>query len=171
MTSGQQRSNTSALSEKEATVNTVVDGKSYAEFLGDIPAFSHCAKDVLEEFVASSAHKMQSGAGTALCIEVPLERCLYVLLAGSASLDAGDDVHVSLEPGDYFGTNPRNNHELIASVTADEDVDVLVISPQDLLQLELASSRSRHPSQLDRRSAAPAVTRLPRRRHRGLVAS
>jgi hypothetical protein len=57
-------------------------------------------------------------------------------------------------------------------VTADVDVDVLVISPQDLLQLEMASCRSRHPSKIDRRlEAANPVTRLPRRRRRDLVAS
>jgi hypothetical protein len=172
MTSGQQRSNTSALSEKEATVNTVADYKDYAGFLGDIPALSHCAKEVLEEFVATGAHNVQSGAGVALAIETLSEQNLYVLLAGSASLDAGDDVRVSLLPGDYFGTSPRHYHELIASVTADVDVDVLVISPQDLLQLEMASCRSRHPSKIDRRSeAANPVTRLPRRRRRDLVAS
>ena len=153
-------------------MNTVADCKDYAEFLGDIPALSHCAKEVLEAFIASGAHEVRSGAGVSLGIEMPSEQNLYVLLAGSASLDAGDGVRVSLQPGDYFGTSPQHYHELISSVTADEDVDVLVISPQDLLQLEMASSRNRHPSQIDWRSEiANPVARLPRPRHRDLVAS
>jgi CRP-like cAMP-binding protein len=172
MTSGQQRSNTSALSEKEATVNAVANGKDYAEFLGDIPAFSNCAMEVLEEFVAYGAFKVHHAAGKTLCFQTQCDQNLYVLVSGSATLDAGDGVQVSLQPGDYFGRNPRRYHELIASVIADEDVEVLVIRPQEVLLLEEVSSRHRHPSKIEWRSelATPAA-RLARRRHHVLVAS
>lgn len=173
MTSGQQRAKTSALKEKEATVQTVVDCKDYAEFLGDIPALSNCAKEVLEEFVASCALKVHADAGKTLCSQTQCDQNLYVLVSGSASLDAGDGVSVTLQPGDYFGRMPGRFRGLIASVIADVDVEVLVIRPRDVLQLERASSRSRHPSNIEWRSefnAAP-TTRLPRRRHRALVAS
>jgi hypothetical protein len=173
MTSGQQRTKTSALNEKEATVHTVVDCKEYAEFLGDIPAFSNCAKEVLEEFVASCSFKVHADAGKTLCFQTQCDQNLYVLVSGSASLDAGDGVSVTLQAGDYFGRNPGRFHGLVASVIADVEVEVLVIRPQDVLQLERASSRNRHPSKIEWRSeftGAP-VTRLPRRRHRSLVAS
>jgi CRP-like cAMP-binding protein len=116
---------------------------------------------------------VHADAGKTLCFQTQCDQNLYVLVSGSASLDAGDGVSVTLQPGDYFGRKPGHFHGLIASVTADEDVDVLVIRPQDVLQLERASCRSRHPSKIDWRSeftSAP-VTRPPRRRHRALVAS
>jgi hypothetical protein len=172
MTSGQQRSKTSALNEKEATVNSVANDKDYAEFLGAIPAFSNCAMEVLEEFVTSSAFTVQHPAGDTLCLQAERDQNLYVLVSGSATLDAGDGVQISLAPGDYFGRNPRLYHELIASVTADENVEVLVIEPQDVLSVERASSRHRHPSEVEWRSTlATPVTRAPHRRQRTLVAS
>ena len=172
MTSGQQRSKTSALSEKEATVNSVANDKHYAEFLGNIPAFSNCAMEVLEEFVDYGAFKVHHAAGKTLCSQTQCDQNLYVLVSGSATLDAGDGVHVSLQPGDYFGRNPLRYHELIASVTADVDVEVLVIRPQEVLQLEKASSRHRHPSKIEWRTEfSTPPSQLPRRRHRVLIAS
>jgi hypothetical protein len=172
MTSGQQRSKTSALSEKEATVNCVANDKDYAEFLGHIPAFSNCAMEVLEEFVATAAFKVHHAAGRTLCFQTQCDQNLYVLVSGSATLDAGHGVKISLQPGDYFGRNPLRYHELVASVTADVAVDVLVIRPLEVLQLEKASSRSRHPSKIEWRSElATPMPRLPRRRHRALLAS
>jgi Cyclic nucleotide-binding domain len=172
MTSGQQRSNSSALSEKEATVNSVADCQHYADFLADIPAFANCAKEVLDEFMTEHACKVHATAGRTLCAHTQCDQNLYVLLSGSASLDAGDGVHVALEPGDYFGHHPGRHHELFATVTADDDVEVLVIRPQEVVQLENASSRHRHPSQIEWRSElANPVTRPARRRRRVLAAS
>jgi CRP-like cAMP-binding protein len=172
MTSGQQRSKTSALSKKEATVNSVANGKDYAAFLGDIPAFSNCAMEVLEEFATYGVFKVHHAAGKTLCFQTQCDQNLYVLVSGSATLDAGHGVQISLQPGDYFGRNPGRYHELIASVTADVDVEVLVIRPQEVLLLERASCRSRHPSKIEWRSElATPVTRIVRRRHRSLVAS
>jgi hypothetical protein len=172
MTSGQQRSDISALSEKEATVSSVVDSQKYADFLANIPLFSACEQEVLEEFVAHAAFKVHFAAGRTLCSQTQCDQNLYVLVSGSASLDAGDGVHIALEPGDYFGRNPGRYHELIATVIADVDVDVLIIRPQEVLQMEKASSRYRHPSEIDWRGefAAP-VPRHSRRRHRVLANS
>jgi signal-transduction protein with cAMP-binding, CBS, and nucleotidyltransferase domain len=171
MTSGQQRPSTSALSEKEATVNSVADCKNYADFLVSIPAFSNCAKEVLDQFVTDAVFK-ESASGRILCSQTQCDQNLYVLISGSASLDAGDGVCIALEPGDYFGRNPGRYHELIATVIANEAVEVLVIRPQDVLQLEKASSRHRHPSKIEWRSElASPVTRITRRRHRVLAAS
>ena len=152
-------------------MNSVADCKNYADFLGNIPAFSNCPKEVLEEFVDHAEFKVHSATGRILCSQTHCDQNLYVLISGTASLDAGDDVRITLEAGDYFGRNPGHNHELIATVIANEDVEVLVIRPQEVLQLEKASSRHRHPSKIEWRSEiGNPVTRLVRRRHRVLAA-
>jgi Cyclic nucleotide-binding domain len=171
MTSGQQRSKTSALIEKEATVNSVANDKEYAGFLGAIPTFSNTAMEVLEEFVVHGEFKVPHPAGEALCSPTECDQNLYVLVSGSATLDAGDGVQIRLQPGDYFGRNPRH-HDVIASVTADVDSEVLVLQPQEFQLLERASSRHRHPSLIEWRSALTTpATPLPRQYQRTLVAS
>ena len=153
-------------------MNSVADCQNYADFLANVPAFSNCAKEVLDEFVTHAAFKVHAAAGRTLCSQTQCDQKLYVLISGSASLDAGDGVHIALEPGDYFGRNPGHSHELIATVTADDDVEVLVIRPQEVVQLENASSRHRHPSKIEWRSElGTPVTRPARRRHRVLAAS
>jgi hypothetical protein len=166
MTSGQQRSDTSALSEKESTVNAVADCKTYADFVGSIPAFSDCAPEVLEEFVTHSAHRLHVAEGETVCSQEQCDQNLYVLVAGVASLDAGNGVRVALTTGDYFGWNPGRYHGPSVHVLALEDVEVLVIQPQDVLRLEVIASRRRHPSQIDWRVDARVS---PRRRERTLV--
>ena len=84
LTPSQQRSNKSALSEKEVTVNSAADFKSCADFLGDIPAFSHYAKEVLEDFVSHVPFRMHVAAGKKLCRQTRSDENLYVLLSGSA---------------------------------------------------------------------------------------
>jgi hypothetical protein len=168
MTSGQQRSNTSALSEKEATVNSVADCKTYAGFLGAIPVFSDCATEVLEDFVTHAAVKVHAAAGKTLCSEAQCDQNLYVLVSGLASLDAGDGVRVALGEGDYFGWNPGRYHGPRAKVVAEENVEVLVIRPQDVLRLEMIASRHRHPSNIEWR-AEDQVVQPPARHRRSLV--
>jgi CRP-like cAMP-binding protein len=159
------------LSEKEATVNSAADFKSCADFLGDIPAFSLYSKEVLEEFVTRAPFRMHVAAGKKLCERTPSDQNLYVLISGSASFDAGDGVCITLGAGDYFGRTPGHYHALMATVIADEDVEVLVMRPEEILQLEMAASRHRHPSQIEwRGDVAIPTSRNPRRRHYALVA-
>jgi CRP-like cAMP-binding protein len=157
MTSGQQRSNTSALSEKESTVNAVAESKTYADFVGDIPAFSDCAREVLEEFVTHTAHRVLVADGETVCAQAQCDENLYVVVAGVASLEAGDGVRVALTAGDFFGWNPGRYHGPSVRVIAEEDVEVLVIQPQDVLRLEVIASRHRHPSKIDWRVDATAT--------------
>jgi CRP-like cAMP-binding protein len=162
------------LSEKEATVNSAADFKSCADFLGEIPAFSLYSEEVLEEFVTHAPFRMHVAAGKKLCGPTRSDGNLYVLISGSASLDAGDGVRLSLGAGDYFGRTPGHYHyqELMATVIAAENVEVLVIRPEEVLQLEIAASRHRHPSQIEWRGdlAAPAP-RNPRRRQHALAST
>jgi CRP-like cAMP-binding protein len=156
------------LTEKEATVHTVADTKTYAEILQDIPVFSSCDSDLLDRFVTEIVFTMHTGAGREICSRTDSSRNLYVMVAGSAFLDAGDNVRVALEPGDYFGGDfGHHDHNLAISVVAEEDVEVLVISPEAMARLQHAGSRRRHPSNIDwiPETAAPSL-RLHRSRRR-----
>jgi CRP-like cAMP-binding protein len=149
-------------------VKLVAEHQGIAELLGAIPPLSHCAREVLDEYVRGGVVTLHSEAGQELQAETESEN-LYVLVAGSASLDAGDGVHVSLEPGDYFGGNAarRHNQDTVTAVVAVNEMDVIVIDPQQVQQLVHASSRSRHPSNIEwnARSGAPSP-RLVRRHTR-----
>jgi len=115
---------------------------------------------------------MRVPAGRPLSPKSHCDQNLYVLVSGSATLDAGDGVHVALEPGDYFGRTPGRHVALAATVTADDAVEVLVIGPEEVVRLLHASSRQRHPSNIEWRSElANPVTRPARRRRRVLAAS
>ncbi len=151
-------------------MNSVADCKTYAEYLGDIPAFSDCASEVLEEFVTHATSRVHVAAGKTLCSKAQCDQNLYVLVSGVASLDAGDGIRIALDPGDYFGWNPGRYHGPSASVTAEEDVVVLVIRPQDVLRLEMIASRHRHPSKIEWQAEAEDA-QPSARRYRALVTS
>jgi CRP-like cAMP-binding protein len=173
LTRSQQRTNSKALSEKEATVTIVAESKTYADILGDIPAFSSCAKDALDDFVTRRVFTMHTGAGREVCTLTESSHILYVLVAGSAILDAGDGVRVALEPGDYFGgASGRRHHKQPVTVVAEDDVEVLVISPTEVSRLQHASSRRRHPSNVDwsPELTAPSLSLIPQRRRRAVLA-
>jgi CRP-like cAMP-binding protein len=170
MTFSQQRSNGSRLSQEENIVHAVADCKSYTEMLGDVPALSSCSSEVLEEFAAHSAAKLEIAAGETLWNEARRDESLYVVVSGTAVLDAGDDISIVLEPGDYFGGPSGTRFGLSGSVVAVDDVEVLVVDPEELLALMRASSRSRHPSNIEWRSElATPPTRFVRSRQRRTV--
>ena len=148
-------------------MQTVADTISFADILGDIPHFSGCSRDVLSEFVSGGAFILHAGPGTELRPQNDASRNLYVLVTGSAVLDTDDDVHVTLEPGDYFGGQSGHLHTVNASVVAVEDVEVLVIGPEDLRRLQHASSRRHHPSNAEwiPEPATPNLQLVPRHRH------
>jgi Cyclic nucleotide-binding domain len=149
MTRRHQRSHRVALTKKETTVRTLTDAKINADLLGEIPAFSNCTKDVLEQFLSHGVDKLHCAAGRAVSSQTSADQNLYVLVSGAATLDAGDDVRVALRPGDYFGSASARRHHMTTMVTADQDVEILVIRPQELARLQQASSRDRHPSQIE----------------------
>jgi CRP-like cAMP-binding protein len=165
LTRSQQRTRSKALSEKEATMNTVADTRTYAEILRDIPAFSRCTPEALDHFVTEGVFPMHTAAGREICSRTDMSRNLYVVVAGSALLDAGD-VRVGLEQGDYFGGASAHSHELAASVVAEEDTEVLVVSPEELARLQRAASRRHHPSNAEwiPETATPGLRLLRSRR-------
>jgi CRP-like cAMP-binding protein len=141
-----------------------MDCRDYADILEAIPAFSTCTRSVIEEFVAVGANKAHFAAGKTLRPRSLHDQNLCVVVSGSLLLNAGDDVVISLEPGDYFGKNAGRRLRLASSVVAVSDVELLVITPRQITALEEASSRSRHPSQIDWYVEPPATPwRAPRR--------
>ena len=126
------------------------------ELLEDLPPFSMCTTDVLDSFVAHDAMRAHCGPGEVLS-GLAQDHNLYVLISGEAVLRVGSDVTIRLEPGDYFGQQAHRHHRINGTVVAVTDVEVLVVGPQDLSRLELASSASRHPSRLE---APPELTAL-----------
>lgn len=151
-------------------MHTLADREDYADILEVIPAFSSCTRNVLDEFVNYSVVKVHCAAGGTFSSESGRDENLYVLVSGSALLDAGDGVFVALEPGDYFGTSPARQHQLVTSVAARTDIEVLVINPLEVARLARASSMDRHPSRVDWRSELRTTTRRAERRtHRRAV--
>jgi CRP-like cAMP-binding protein len=126
------------------------------EMLEELPPFSMCTADVLGSFVAHDAMRAHCGPGEVLS-GLAQDHNLYVLISGEAVLRVGSDVTIRLEPGDYFGQQAHRHHRISGTVVAVTDVEVLVVGPQDLSRLELASSASRHPSRLE---APPELTAL-----------
>jgi mannose-6-phosphate isomerase-like protein (cupin superfamily) len=171
LTRSQQRTKSKALIEKEATMTIVADSKTYAEILRDIPVFSGCAPEVLDRFVTETVFTVHTRAGQQICARTDASDNLYVVVAGSATLDAGD-VYVALEPGDYFGGAGRHHDTLRGSVVADDDVEVLVISPEEIVRLRHAASRRHHPSNADwtPEVTTPNLRLLPSRRRLAALA-
>jgi CRP-like cAMP-binding protein len=116
--------------------------------LEGLPPFSMCTTEALTSFVAHDAMRAHCGPGEVLS-GLQQDHNLYVLLSGDAVLRVSPDVSISLEAGDYFGQQAHRHHRMSGTVVAVTDVEVLVVGPQDLARLELASSASRHPSRFE----------------------
>jgi CRP-like cAMP-binding protein len=140
-------------------MHKVAERVEYAELLEGIPSLARCSRSILEKFVAYDVLRAHCAAGEVLC-GLQGDHNLYVLTSGHATLHVGNDVVIALEPGDYFG---QESHKMAGTVIADTDVEVLVIGPQDLAQLELTSSASRHPSRLEWPMQRSTVTQRRRR--------
>jgi CRP-like cAMP-binding protein len=142
---------------------TWADRNKYAEFLLAVPALSSCARDVLDDFLTRGVVNVHCPAGKKLSPLTAEERNLYVLASGTAVLNAGDDVTVVLEPGDFFGRSHPRWHQIVASVVAVTDVQILVLNPQEIAQLREVSTSDRRPSRLPWQSVPSATTAATRR--------
>jgi CRP-like cAMP-binding protein len=145
-------------------VYTWADRIKYSDFLSAVPVLATCAHDVLEDFVTRGVVKVHCPAGKKLSPLTAEERNLYVLASGSALLTTDDGITVGLEPGDYFGKSHPRWHQIVASVTAVTDVQILVVNPQEIVQLRNASSPNPRPLRLPwQTELSAAVRRTPRR--------
>jgi hypothetical protein len=145
------------------TMQSTKDRQDYVELLKDIPVFSSCSPSVIREFAAYGVDTVHCGAGQTLTPQAR-DHNVYVLAAGQAILHAETDVVVDLEPGDYFGTDPARHRGFNIYVVALSDLEVLVISPQEVAWLQQASSRDRRPSGIEWRVELPTTTRRKSRR-------
>jgi len=166
----QQEPDAPVFGDKGAAVKNSTEVVNNAGFLQAIPALSSCTHDVLTEFIRDGATTVRCDAGETLATLTARDQNLYVLISGTAILRATDDVTITLEPGDYFGGNPNRRFQLFVSVGAVTDMEFMVISPRDVAQLVLASSRNRHPSKIEWRTELPTTTRrATRQSHRRSV--
>jgi hypothetical protein len=157
MTSGQQRSNRSTLNKKETIVHVVAGCKSYAEMLGDLPAFSSCAREVLEEFAAHGRDKLDFATGETVWRQTNADQNLYVVVSGSAVLDAGDDISVALEPAITSVGLPGTRFWSARRCSPADDMEVLVI----ILRNSLNSSAHHRAAVIPRTSNGAASSRPP----------
>jgi CRP-like cAMP-binding protein len=149
----------------------VTDKKTDAELLAEIPAFSSCSRTVLEAYVEQGLATVELAERQTFRLPSYPGDNLFVVTAGLALLKAGDGVTVTLEPGDYFGSDVLRRHQhLVASVVAVTDMELVVISADDLARVQRASSKERHPSQIEWKSELrTTVRRKVRLNHRRAV--
>jgi CRP/FNR family cyclic AMP-dependent transcriptional regulator len=100
----------------------------FADQIAGIPLFSACSKRDLQR-LAKASDEVQIAAGTQLTVEDTIGREAFVIVEGTATVSKGGVAVATLGPGDHFGElalldgGPRT-----ATVTADSDMEVLVLS-------------------------------------------
>ena len=105
------------------------------ERLAGIPLFAGSRPRELEG-VARLCTEVDVPAGRTLCREGETGQEFFVLESGTVSVEVGGRQVATLGPGDFFGelalldAGPRN-----ATVTAQSDVKVLVVSRQEFMGL------------------------------------
>jgi CRP/FNR family transcriptional regulator, cyclic AMP receptor protein len=103
--------------------------------LGAIPLFAGLSARELDG-VARFCTEVQVPDGQALCREGEPGQEFFVLEAGQVAVSVGGEQVATLRAGDFFGelalldAGPRN-----ATVTADGDVSVLVLTRQEFLSV------------------------------------
>jgi CRP/FNR family transcriptional regulator, cyclic AMP receptor protein len=105
------------------------------ERLAGIPLFAGSGQRELER-IARLCTEVDVPAGRVLCREGEHGQEFFVLESGTVSVTVGGNQVATLGPGDFFGelalldAGPRN-----ATVTAETDVKVLVVSQQEFMGL------------------------------------
>jgi CRP-like cAMP-binding protein len=148
-------------------MHTVAETKNYADLLEALPGLSSCPRNAVEDFAANGVVKVRCTAGRTLTPPAHQDQNVYVLVSGSALLDAGDNIVVALEPGDYFGGTRNHTRHLVASVLAVSDVELLVFNPRDVARLADASSRESLARRSDHHFEWPTAGRRAPSRSRG----
>jgi CRP/FNR family transcriptional regulator, cyclic AMP receptor protein len=103
--------------------------------LAGIPLFASSRPRELEA-IARLCTEVEVPAGRTLCREGETGQEFFVLESGSVAVSVGGQQVATLGPGDFFGelalldAGPRN-----ATVTAQTDVQVLVVSRQEFMGL------------------------------------
>jgi len=107
----------------------------YLEHLAGVPLFSRCNKQQLQE-IGSVADEITVPAGTVLTRQGDVAHQLFILISGTASVSRDGESVATVEAGGFVGElaliaqTPRN-----ATVTADTELDLLVLTPRGFGQL------------------------------------
>jgi CRP/FNR family transcriptional regulator, cyclic AMP receptor protein len=107
----------------------------YLEHLAAVPLFSRCSKGQLQE-IGRVADELTVKAGTVLARQGDIGRELFVIVDGTASVSRDGELVATIGKGGFVGELaviarvPRN-----ATVTAESDLDLLVLTPSGLSQL------------------------------------
>lgn len=107
----------------------------YLQHLAGVPLFSHCSTQQLRE-IGRVADELTVSAGTVLTRQGDMGLELFVLIDGTASVTRDGHKVAAVGRGGFVGElaviarTPRT-----ATVTADTDLDLLVLTPAGLSQL------------------------------------
>jgi CRP/FNR family cyclic AMP-dependent transcriptional regulator len=107
----------------------------YLEHLAAVPLFARCTKAQLQE-IGRVADELNLPAGSVLTRQGDVGSQLFVIVGGTASVTRDDQLVATVGKGDFvgelavLGRIPRN-----ATVTADSELDVLVLTPAGFSQL------------------------------------
>jgi CRP-like cAMP-binding protein len=107
----------------------------YLQHLAAVPLFSHCNRQQLQE-IGKVADEVSVPAGTVLTRQGDVAFELFVLVSGTASVTRDGRLIATVGPGGFVGElaviarTPRT-----ATVTAETDIDLLVLTPIGLSQL------------------------------------
>ncbi len=107
----------------------------YLQHLAAVPLFSHCSKQQLQE-IGRVADELRVPAGKVLTRQGDVAFELFVLINGTATVTRDGQDIATVGPGGFVGElaviarTPRT-----ATVTADTDLDLLVLTPTGLSQL------------------------------------
>lgn len=104
---------------------------SYLDHLANVPLFSACSKKELQK-IAKVADEVTVAEGRDLTVQDQAAREAFVIVEGSATVRRNGRKIATLGPGNVVGElglldrGPRT-----ATVTADEEVTVLVLGPRE----------------------------------------
>ena len=104
---------------------------AYLDHLASVPLFASCSRKELQT-IARASDELTIPAGKTLVEQGDVGRECFVILEGNASVKRNGRKVATLGPGAYFGElslldkGPRT-----ATVTADTDLDVLVLGPRE----------------------------------------
>lgn len=109
--------------------------EEYLEHLASVPLFSRCTKGQLQE-IGRVADELTVPAGTVLARQGGLGSELFVIVEGTVAITRDGEKIATVGRGEFVGElsvlsrAPRN-----ATVTAETEVDLLVLTPTGLSQL------------------------------------
>lgn len=109
------------------------------DMLAAVPLFSSCSQSELRQ-IARLGTPVPVAAGTVLTAEGRPGREFFLVIEGAADCSIGDVHAASFGPGDFFGElslldgGPRT-----ATVTAESDMEVLVLDAREFSSLLAAS--------------------------------